>query len=230
MSAVFFAPISSALWPFVARLTSAVPHGPRARTLQSSIFFSRVATTQLLVEDIERLRALFGVERWLVFGGSWGSTLALAYGQAHPERCLGFILRGIFLCTAAEIDWFLNGVQWFYPELYDEFVAPLAPEERADLLGAYSRRLLSDVYSWNEAMLGKAGVSSMLARLRLGDRPRAGARGASTIACSCGGGSWYRACACGNEGQEWAHGHLDRSRNCMVRIASLKISRPVIPY
>jgi pimeloyl-ACP methyl ester carboxylesterase len=91
-------------------------------------------TTQLLIEDIERLRKLFGIERWLVFGGSWGSTLALAYGQAHPERCLGFVLRGIFLCTPAEIEFFLYGVQWFYPELYDEFIAPIPVEERGDLL------------------------------------------------------------------------------------------------
>ena len=101
-------------------------------------------TTQLLIEDIERLRAMFGIERWLVFGGSWGSTLALAYGQAHPERCLGFVLRGIFLCTPAEIEFFLYGVQWFYPELYDEFIAPIPPEERGDLLNAYARRLLCD--------------------------------------------------------------------------------------
>ncbi len=101
-------------------------------------------TTGLLVEDIEKLRVKFGVERWLVFGGSWGSTLALAYGEAHPERCLGFILRGIFLCTAAEIDWFLHGVQWFYPELYDEFVAPIPKAERADLLTAYTTRMLCD--------------------------------------------------------------------------------------
>jgi proline iminopeptidase len=101
-------------------------------------------TTQLLIEDIETLRARFGIEQWLVFGGSWGSTLALAYGQAHPERCLGFVLRGIFLCTAAEIDWFLHGVQWFYPELYDEFIAPIPLEERGDLLKAYTARLLSE--------------------------------------------------------------------------------------
>ena len=101
-------------------------------------------TTQLLIEDIERLRAMFGIERWLVFGGSWGSTLALAYGQAHPERCLGFVLRGIFLCTPAEIEFFLYGVQWFYPELYDEFIAPIPPEERGDLLKAYATRLLCD--------------------------------------------------------------------------------------
>jgi len=99
-------------------------------------------TTQLLIDDIERLRALFGIKAWLVFGGSWGSTLALAYGQAHPERCLGFVLRGIFLCTRAEVDWFINDMRWFYPELYDEFVAPIPLAERADLLGAYARRLL----------------------------------------------------------------------------------------
>lgn len=100
--------------------------------------------TQLLIEDIETLRAKFGIEQWLVFGGSWGSTLALAYGQAHPERCLGFVLRGIFLCTADEIDWFLHGVQWFYPELYDEFIAPIPEAERGDLLKAYTARMLCD--------------------------------------------------------------------------------------
>lgn len=101
-------------------------------------------TTQLLVEDIETLRVKFGIEQWLVFGGSWGSTLALAYGEAHPERCLGFVLRGIFLCTQPEVDWFINGVRWFYPELYDEFVAPIPEHERGDLLKAYTSRMLSD--------------------------------------------------------------------------------------
>jgi proline iminopeptidase len=101
-------------------------------------------TTQLLVQDIETLRVRFGIDKWLVFGGSWGSTLALAYGQAHPERCLGFVLRGIFLCTAAEIDWFINGIQWFYPELYEEFIAPIPEAERGDLLKAYAARMLSE--------------------------------------------------------------------------------------
>jgi proline iminopeptidase len=101
-------------------------------------------TTQLLIADIETLRNKFNIAQWLVFGGSWGSTLALAYGQAHPERCLGFILRGIFLCTASEIDWFLHGVEAFYPELYDEFIAPIPPEERGNLLKAYTDRMLSD--------------------------------------------------------------------------------------
>lgn len=101
-------------------------------------------TTPLLVQDIERLRELLGIERWLLFGGSWGSTLALAYGQAHPERCLGFILRGIFLCTQPEIDWFMHGMRWFFPEVHDAFLAPIPVAERGDLLQAYCRRLFSD--------------------------------------------------------------------------------------
>jgi proline iminopeptidase len=101
-------------------------------------------TTQLLVDDIERLRVMLGIDQWLVFGGSWGSTLALAYGEAHPQRCLGFVLRGIFLCTRPEIDWFLNGIRWFFPEVHAEFVAPIPPDERGDLLHAYAQRLFSD--------------------------------------------------------------------------------------
>ena len=103
----------------------------------------RSNTTQLLIDDIETLRAQFGIAQWLVFGGSWGSTLALAYGQAHPEACLGFVLRGIFLCTQAEIDWFIEGVRWFYPELYEEFAALIPQAERGDLLAAYVKRILS---------------------------------------------------------------------------------------
>jgi proline iminopeptidase len=104
----------------------------------------RENTTPLLVADIERLRAMLGIERWLVFGGSWGSTLALAYGAAHPQRCTGFILRGIFLCSAAEIDWFMNGMGLFFPEAHAAFAGALPEEERGDLLAAYARRLFSD--------------------------------------------------------------------------------------
>lgn len=103
----------------------------------------RQNTTQLLIDDIERLREHLGVAQWLVFGGSWGSTLALAYGQAHPERCLGFVLRGVFLGTQAEIDWFLNGIRWFFPQEYARFVADIPPTERVDLLQAYARRLFA---------------------------------------------------------------------------------------
>src|SRR3954471_21380982 len=99
-------------------------------------------TTQLLIEDIERLRALFNIEQWIVFGGSWGSTLALAYGEAHPERCLGFVLRGIFLCRQSEIDWFLYGLRHIFPEAWQKFTAPLPEAERADLLEGYFKRLM----------------------------------------------------------------------------------------
>lgn len=101
-------------------------------------------TTPLLIEDIEALRRMMHIEQWLVFGGSWGSTLALAYGEAHPQRCLGFVLRGIFLCTKAEVAWFINGMNWFFPEVYADFAAAIPEDERDDLLEAYSRRLFSD--------------------------------------------------------------------------------------
>jgi len=104
----------------------------------------RANTTQLLVADIERLRRMLGIERWLVFGGSWGSTLALAYGQRHPERCAGFILRGIFLCSRAEIDWFMHGMGLFFPEAHAAFVAEIPERERAGLLDAYAQRLFGE--------------------------------------------------------------------------------------
>lgn len=98
-------------------------------------------TTQHLIADIEALRVLLGVERWLLFGGSWGSTLALAYGQAHPQRCLGFVLRGIFLCQDGEVDWFLHGMGLVFPEAHRAFVGFLPEPERRDLLASYHRRL-----------------------------------------------------------------------------------------
>jgi proline iminopeptidase len=98
-------------------------------------------TTADLVADIEQLRLLLGVERWLVFGGSWGSTLALAYGQTFPERCLGFILRGVFLFRPNEVAWFLHGMGTIFPEPAQAFRDFLPEAERADLLGSYYRRL-----------------------------------------------------------------------------------------
>jgi proline iminopeptidase len=99
-------------------------------------------TTQHLVADMEALRLHLGIERWLVFGGSWGSTLALAYGEAHPARCLGFVLRGIFLCRRHEVDWFLYGMRTFFPEPWRAFSAFLPASERGDLLASYYRRLI----------------------------------------------------------------------------------------
>jgi len=98
-------------------------------------------TTQHLVADLELLRRHLGVERWLVFGGSWGSTLAIAYAEAHPERCLGLILRGIFLCRKSEIDWFLYGLRGVFPEAWERFANFLPQAERGDLLRNYHRRL-----------------------------------------------------------------------------------------
>ena len=98
-------------------------------------------TTAHLVRDIEHLREYLGVGRWLVFGGSWGSTLGLAYGEAHPDRCLGFVLRGIFLGRQSEIDWFLNSLRQVFPEAWRRFVELLPREEREDVLRAYLRRL-----------------------------------------------------------------------------------------
>jgi proline iminopeptidase len=99
-------------------------------------------TTPDLIADIERLREYLGVEKWLVFGGSWGSTLAIAYGEAYPERCLGFVLRGIFLGNPRELEWFLYGMQTVFPENWRRFVSPLTEHEREDILGSYHRKLL----------------------------------------------------------------------------------------
>ncbi len=99
-------------------------------------------TTQHLVADIERLRAHLGIDRWLLFGGSWGSTLALVYAQAHPERVLGLVLRGVFLASPAEVDWFIDGMQRFFPEAWREFTHFLPAAERNDVLASYYRRLI----------------------------------------------------------------------------------------
>jgi len=98
-------------------------------------------TTSHLIRDIEKLRRHLGIKRWLLFGGSWGSTLALAYGQAHPQRVLGFILRGIFLGRAKEIDWFLHGMGNFRPEAGRAFHEFLPEKERGTCLKSYLRRL-----------------------------------------------------------------------------------------
>ena len=95
-----------------------------------------------LVADIERLRRELGIAEWVIFGGSWGSTLALTYAEAHPERVAGLILRGIFLCRASEIDWFLYGMRTVFPEAWRAFAGFLPEAERGDLLAGYYRRLI----------------------------------------------------------------------------------------
>jgi proline iminopeptidase len=99
-------------------------------------------TTAHLIADIEAIRSHLGIDRWVVFGGSWGSTLALAYAEAHPERVLGLILRGIFLCRPREIQWFYQeGANRLFPDLWQDYLAPIPPAERGDLVQAYYRRL-----------------------------------------------------------------------------------------
>lgn len=101
-------------------------------------------TTQALVADMEHIRETLGIERWVVFGGSWGSTLSLVYAETHPHRVLALILRGIFLVTPAELRWFYqDGIQHLFPDYFEEFVAPIPPSERGDLMEAYYGRLTS---------------------------------------------------------------------------------------
>jgi len=118
----------------------------------------RENTTWDLVEDAERIRTHLGIEKWLVFGGSWGSTLGLAYAERHPERVTGLILRGIFLARRSELEWsFTDGVRRIWPDAWDAFVAPLTRRERGSVMRAYHRRLTSDdpeevkaaALSWN---------------------------------------------------------------------------------
>ena len=104
-------------------------------------------TTWHLVEDIEKLREHLRIDRWQVFGGSWGSTLALAYAEAHPARVSELVLRGIFLLRRWEIDWFYQnpgGAAALYPDLWERYISPVPPEERGDLVGAYYKRLTSE--------------------------------------------------------------------------------------
>jgi len=101
-------------------------------------------TTLHLVRDMEALRQHLGISKWMVFGGSWGSTLALAYARAHPQSITGLVLRGIFLCRPQELNWFLYQVRHFFPEAWEKFVSPLSRVERQAILPAYQKRIFSD--------------------------------------------------------------------------------------
>jgi proline iminopeptidase len=102
----------------------------------------RENTTWDLVSDIEKLRECLKVDRWAVFGGSWGSTLALTYATQHPERVLGLILRGIYLSRSSEINWlYQEGASNIYPDAWEKYLAPIPEEERSDMVSAYYRRL-----------------------------------------------------------------------------------------
>lgn len=101
-------------------------------------------TTWHLIEDIEAIREALGIERFICFGGSWGATLALIYAISHPSRVAHLVLRGVFLMTQAELDWFYGGgAGAFFPDLWARFLEPIPEDERGDLIGAYHRRLFS---------------------------------------------------------------------------------------
>lgn len=124
-------------------------------------------TTGHLVADIERVRERLGIERWLVFGGSWGSTLSLAYAEAHPRAVTGLVLRGIFLARKKELDWFYRrGANAVFPEAWRRFVDPIPKEERDDILGAYHRRLTAgsreEQIEWARAWSAWEGAGSFL--------------------------------------------------------------------
>jgi proline iminopeptidase len=104
----------------------------------------RENTTWDLVEDTEKLRRHLGIDRWVVFGGSWGSTLALAYAQTHPHRCKGLVLRGIFMLRRSELLWFYQeGASHLFPDAWEKYLAPIPKRERGDLIRAYYKRLTS---------------------------------------------------------------------------------------
>lgn len=101
--------------------------------------------TQALIDDMETIRETLGIDKWVIFGGSWGSTLALAYAQTHPQRVLGLILRGIFLCRQKEIDWFYQeGASRLFPDVWEKFLEPIPAAERDSMVSAYYKRLTSD--------------------------------------------------------------------------------------
>ncbi|MEQ8467908.1 prolyl aminopeptidase [Coleofasciculus sp. E1-EBD-02] len=101
-------------------------------------------TTWDLVSDIEKLRLHLGIEQWVVFGGSWGSTLSLAYSQTHPERCRGLILRGIFMLRQKELRWFYQeGASYIFPDAWEHYIKPIPEAERDDFISAYYQRLTS---------------------------------------------------------------------------------------
>lgn len=136
-------------------------------------------TTQHLVDDIERIRAARGIDKWVVYGGSWGSTLALAYARAHPDRVLGLILRGVFLGSQAELDWFYReGANALFPDAWDALTERLSSHEREDVLAAYHQRLLNPdpAARQDDADAWAAWESSLIALLPDGAPPATDAR------------------------------------------------------
>ena len=99
---------------------------------------------QATIADMEAIREMLGIEKWIVAGGSWGSTVALAYAEAHPDRCLGLNLTCMWLCRAEDIDWWFHGVRTMFPELWASFASLVEPDERHDMRAAYVKRILGN--------------------------------------------------------------------------------------
>ena len=139
-------------------------------------------STDMLIDDMEALRQSLDIDKFVLFGGSWGSTLALAYAIAYPENVSGLILRGIFLGTRPEVDWFLNDMGRFFPEAHDRFIGHLDQKERIDLLTSYFNRLVdSNPAVHQKAAEAWASYETSCSTLRAGDRYMGGT-GALTMA------------------------------------------------
>jgi proline iminopeptidase len=127
-------------------------------------------TTPHLIADIEHLRELFAIERWIVFGGSWGSALGLAYAEHHPERCLGVVLRGISLGLGVEGGWSFHQSRWIRPEAWEALVASIPPAERGDLDAAIERRIMDpDPAIHRPVVKGWMDQAEILGKLRHAD-------------------------------------------------------------
>ena len=144
-------------------------------------------TSYHLVADMELIRTALEIDKWILFGGSWGSTLALLYAQAHPDRVLNMVLRGIFLLTDRELDWFYEGgVSRFFPDAWDNFVADIPENERGSIIGAYQRRLFGTAESV-QTKFARAwadwenGLATMVPRSGGGSAPAAYARAFARI-------------------------------------------------
>ena len=132
-------------------------------------------TTDLLLSDIEALRSFLNIDRWLLFGGSWGSTLALIYGIKFPEKCTGFILRGIFLGSKSEVNWFLYEIKRFFPEAYNKFISHVPLSERGNILNWFYDQLNSQDRSTNlKAASVWAEYENSCSTLEYAERPMSG--------------------------------------------------------
>lgn len=181
----------------------------------------RENTTWDLIADIECVRKKLGIGKWLVFGGSWGSTLALSYAAKHPEHVAGLVLRGIFLLRKSEIDWFYqDGASQIYPDAFARYVSVIPPEERNDLVRAFHKRLTSDNWEtrlsaarawarWEGETISIAGPSALPARFNEDRFVEAFARLESHYFMN--GGFFER--------DGWLLGQTPRLRNIPCRIA-----------